>query len=206
MGHSARPGRRKAAPASYGGAPKKQGRTRGGKAGAGRRGGWDRESRVGCLFMAALLVGIVAFAVAVAEWGAALWADVAPGWPGGGYGFAVTAGALLPVSATATGIALFRVSRRTPKARSAAFAAAALASGSVTLVTVIVAFAALPPKRRRRIGCYGPGEPCSVNLDHPYVWAVGLASTAVTIALLVLLHRLLDRRRKDGEKEPVPAG
>jgi hypothetical protein len=59
----------------------------------------------GAAVVVAILVGFgalfAAFAWGPFAWAGELWRQVAPDWPGEGYGFAATAGAVLPVALVA---------------------------------------------------------------------------------------------------------
>ncbi|MGX5184702.1 hypothetical protein ACWKT5_18220 [Streptomyces avermitilis] len=180
MGGSARPKRRKAA-----GAALRYAHVRDRRPVRGSRGS-KRETVLGCavaLAVAALLIG---FAVADRAWGPDIWRGTAPGWPGGGYGFAATVGVLLPWAAAAALTSFGRVNWRRSRARSLGWSASALAGAALSALLLLVVFAAFVPKKRHRgYDCYREGGPCWVHTQYPYVWAVGLAATVTGTALLV---------------------
>ncbi|MEU2585816.1 hypothetical protein ABZ612_23230 [Streptomyces avermitilis] len=148
--------------------------------------GPKRETVLGCavaLAVAALLVG---FAVADRAWGPDIWRSTAPGWPGGGYGFAATVGVLLPWAAAAAITSFSQVNWRRNRARSLGWSASALAGATLSALLLLVVFAAFRPKKRHRgYDCYREGGACWVHTQYPYVWAVGLAATVAGTALLI---------------------
>jgi len=154
----------------------------------------------GAAFVVALLVGfgalVAAFALGPFAWAGELWRRTAPDWPGEGYGFAASAGVLLPVALVTMMLALWRVnvhwSRR--KVPALLFAVAALPGGAVSLMVLAVAAQSIRPKRSHRGGyCSSAGEYCWISTQYPYVWLVGLAGTVLSALLLMALHQAYER-------------
>lgn len=151
-----------------------------------------------CLGSLLILLGgaalIVPMALAGPAWGDDVWGDLAPGWPGGGYAFAATVGALLPVSLLALAAPLFRMNWKQSKVRSTAWAVAALPGFVLGWVLTVTVFATLRPKHSRDwdAHCYSEGNACWVHVHYPWLWAAGLLATLVMSALLILaLARLV---------------
>ncbi|WP_399928158.1 hypothetical protein [Streptomyces kanamyceticus] len=149
---------------------------------------------------------IVLSALAGFVWGRRLWAEVAPGWPGGGYGFAVTTGLLTPPAVAAVVVPLKRANWRKEKARSLGWAAAALPGVALSFVILLVTFSATRPKRRRRgPECYDPGQACWVQEQYPYIWLVGLAAAVLCTALGGWIAYRYAQRRKHRLTPPESA-
>ncbi|TLS41994.1 hypothetical protein FE633_33515 [Streptomyces montanus] len=156
----------------------------------------------------AILVGFTAVAVVFVlgpiAWAGELWREVAPGWPGEGYGFAVTVGAVLPVALVLMMRALWRMGAhwRRHRARALLFAGAALPGAAVAVMAVAVAMQSLRPKRSHRHGyCSSVGEYCWISTHYPYVWLVGLAGTVLSTLLLISLYQVCEKRY--GGKTPA---
>ncbi|WP_432093518.1 hypothetical protein [Streptomyces sp. bgisy100] len=149
----------------------------------------------GCLALLGMVVGFLAFVVAALVVGESAWGDIAPHWPGGGYGFAVTVGLLLPCSLTAAAIAAAKAASRwkTERLRALTWATGAAACGGGTVLSCMLALTALPPKRRHATRATGIGESGWVNEQWPGIWAAGLGTTILCVAALigiaVLVHR-----------------
>jgi hypothetical protein len=159
----------------------------------------------------AILVGVTAvtavFVLGPFAWAGELWREVAPGWPGEGYGFAVTVGAVLPVALTLMMRALWRMGGhwRRHKARALLFAGAALPGAAVSLMAGAVAMQSIRPKRSHRHGyCSSRGEYCWISTHYPYVWLVGLAGTVMSTLLLITLYQAYEKRR-DGKAPTEPS-
>ncbi|MCF3123816.1 hypothetical protein IPZ68_29520 [Streptomyces arenae] len=165
-----------------------------------KRGGWPRirlrSVGFACMVMACLIVGSAALFLGPLRWAGEMWHALAPGWPGEGYGFAATAGLLLPV-ASALAIAPFtRVNWRKEKLRSALWTAAALPGAGAALLIASIAMQTIKPKRSHRHGtCSTTGEYCWISSNYPYVWCVGLAATVLAAAALLGLYDLYGKRR-----------
>ncbi|MDN3024825.1 hypothetical protein [Streptomyces sp. S.PB5] len=146
------------------------------------------------------LTAAVAAAVGVSgeTWGPEAWGNLAPDWPGGGYGFGITLGVLEAVTAGLFIAPLTRVKFKKAKVRSVAWAAAAL-PGMVAfgLVSALTLWSMRPRRRRRNGSCYYEGHSCWVHEQYPYVWLVSLLATvAVGLFLLFSIGIHFDRRRK----------
>ncbi len=122
-------------------------------------------------------------------WGDELWSDFAPAWPGGGYAFAATVGALVPLVFLAWVAPLTRMNWKKSKPRSLAWAAASLPGLVAGYLVAGVIMGTVRPKRRRDwdSDCYSEGGPCWVHVHYPWLWAVGLAATLAVAALLITL-------------------
>ncbi|MER5222158.1 hypothetical protein [Streptomyces flaveus] len=167
-----------------------------------------REVALAWLCILALVGGLVAFAISTITWGPTLWGDVAPGWPGGGYGFAGTVGALVPLAMAAMIAPLTRMRWKKSKARSLAWVAASLPGLAASTLFLVVIFAVFRPKRRRGWDgdCYSEGGPCWVHEQYPYVWAVGLAATLLAaVALVTVLVKLQATRTRTTPDSAEPS-
>ncbi|MET9734882.1 hypothetical protein ABZZ79_30860 [Streptomyces sp. NPDC006458] len=183
---SARPKRGRAAPASL------RYDNRRGRPPAPR----DRDGNgvLGCLgIFLAVLALIVPVALGTLAWGETVWGETASAWPGGGYGLAATVGAAVPFALAAFIAPLTRMNWRAGRARSLAWAAAALPGLLACQALAAVIFGVMRPKRRRDWdgACYREGHPCWVHVHYPWVWLVGLL---VTLAVAALLIAVLVRR------------
>ena len=207
MSGSARPKRPKAAGASlrYEHAPGRRTTVPGPHELRRRR---NRDAALGCLFTLVAAAGIVGLALADWAWGHGIWGDLAPGWPGGGYGFALTVGVLLPLAAAAAIAPLTRMNWKRSKARSLARAAAALPGTAASALFLVVIGASWKPKPGHRdAGCHREGGPCWVHEQYPYVWAVGLAATlAVTALLITLLVRSIGKGTAPADSDKPTEG
>jgi multisubunit Na+/H+ antiporter MnhB subunit len=161
----------------------------------------------GAAVVVAILVGFAAlfaaFALGPFAWAGELWRRMAPDWPGGGYGFAATAGAVLPAALVAMMLALGRAGThwKRHKVPAVLFAVAAVPCGAVSLMVVAIAMQSIRPKRSHRDGyCSTVGEYCWISMQYPYVWLVGLAGTVLSALLFMWLHQAYEKRR--GGKGP----
>ncbi|MEU9879295.1 hypothetical protein [Streptomyces phaeochromogenes] len=140
----------------------------------------------------------VAFALGPFAWSGELWRETAPDWPGEGYGFAATAGALLPVTLFAMMRALWRANTHWSQRKVPAllFVVAALPAGTVSLMVLAIAAQSIRPKRSHRDGyCSTVGEYCWISMQYPYVWLIGLAGTVLSALLLMSLYQACEKRR-----------
>ncbi|MFJ5776533.1 hypothetical protein [Streptomyces sp. NPDC093094] len=191
VGGSARPGRRRAAPASLRHERRRVRLPR------------PKERDGGCLFFCLMFLGALALVVPVAAgavaWGETVWGEIAAKWPGRGYGLAATVGALVPFALAAFVAPLTRMNWSRSKARSLAWAGAALPGLLVCQALGSVISGVLRPRRRRDWGsvCHSEGHPCWVHIHYPWVWLVGLLVTlAVTALLVTVLVRYVAPRTK----------
>ncbi|MER6628858.1 hypothetical protein ABT301_11520 [Streptomyces sp. NPDC000987] len=117
---------------------------------------------------------------------------------GGGYAFAACVGVLVPVAFGALTAALFRMDRKKRRARSLAWAVAALPGPAAWEALMGVITGAVRPRHARdRDGArYGEGSPCRVHVHYPFVRAVGLAATVAASALLIALLARRARRAR----------
>jgi hypothetical protein len=133
-------------------------------------------------------------------WAGDLWHEVAPDWPGGGYGFAVTAGLLFPVSLPLFGMPLTRVKWRQDKVRSLPWIALSLpGAASAVLISAIAMQTWHPTRRSGSGGCSSSSEHCWISGRYPYVSLVGLAATLVGSVLLLAAYAAYDRRRRTSD-------
>ncbi|WP_405870297.1 hypothetical protein [Streptomyces sp. NBC_00005] len=152
----------------------------------------------------AAVAAIIGPFVIAQVWGPDIWSGIAPGWPGGGYGFAVSAGVLLPWGAAAVILPLARITWGEPRRHWLVQVALALPGAAVSLpVLVVIAGAWRPKPRKRGLDCHDVGAPCWVHEQYPYVWAAGLGATLVGAALLVPLLVVRANRRKDRTQSPT---
>ncbi|MEV5199586.1 hypothetical protein [Streptomyces sp. NPDC053720] len=191
MGGSGRPGRRRAASASlvYTARP-----PRGSAAASGRR----RDTVRGCGCMVAAVIGIVVPAIGSTLGGTGLWRWARDSFPGGGHGFAVAVGALVPVTFAAGAISAATVGRAASRARSALGAVAAVLSFALLMLLGTACVEMTGPSRRHhdRTGGWAYEH-------YARVWAVALSAGLVTGVLMVasFLLRVRARAQRDG-----PAG
>ncbi|MEY2242575.1 hypothetical protein AB8A21_06450 [Streptomyces sp. BF23-18] len=153
----------------------------------------------GCLILLAAMAAFAGFALMVMTWGSELWGGTAPAWPGDGYGFAATVGAVLPLGLAAVIVTLDRMKWKTSPLRSLGWMLASLPGVAACFLWAVVVFAAFRPKHRRDwdSACYSRGNPCWVHAEYPYVWAVGLLATVlVAAALITVLIRIANAREK----------
>ncbi|MFJ8085076.1 hypothetical protein ACIQ6Y_31215 [Streptomyces sp. NPDC096205] len=180
-GGSARPKRRRAAGASLAYEHRRR-RPR-------LPGAKEREWSCGFALLVLLvaLALIVPVAVAALTWGETIWGEVAADWPGGGYGFAATVGALVPLAFAAFVTPLTRMDWGRSKVRSLAWACAALPGLLACQGLGAVISGVLRPKHRRDwdTECFSEGHPCWVHVHYPWVWLVGLLVTLAVGALLI---------------------
>ncbi|MGW3667102.1 hypothetical protein [Streptomyces sp. NPDC005141] len=159
-----------------------------------------RDAGAGCLIMLVALVAIAGFAMTAHAWGPELWGRVAPASPGGGYGFAAGVGALLPLGLAAVIATLTRMKWRASPLRSLGWVIASLPGVATCALWAQVVFAAARPKHRRdwNGSCHSKGEACWVHQEYPWVWAVGLLSTAlVAAALIAAAVKITNAREKN---------
>ncbi|NGO12189.1 hypothetical protein G5C60_32435 [Streptomyces sp. HC44] len=150
--------------------------------------------------------GIVGLVISAQTWGPTIWGDIAPDWPGGGYGFAGTAGGLGALAVAAMIAPLTRMRWKKSKARSLAWAAASLPGLAASMLFLVVIFGAWRPKKRNRsYSCSSEGGPCWVHEQYPYVWAVGLAATLVAVALVTVLVKLQATRTRTTSDSAEPS-
>ncbi|MFC9679163.1 hypothetical protein [Streptomyces sp. NPDC056948] len=158
----------------------------------------------GCLWACVVLPGFVVLLMPLVlfdmYWGHELWGDFAPAWPGGGYAFAATVGALLPLVFLAWAAPLTRMNWKKSKARSLAWAAASLPGLAAGYLVAGVISTTARPKRRRGwdADCYSEGGPCWVHVHYPWLWVVGLVASLGAAALLITLLVRLSRRATPG--------
>ncbi|MEU8978894.1 hypothetical protein [Streptomyces sp. NPDC048309] len=163
----------------------------------GRR--WRRTRASGFAFLVLLIaVGVVIALVAgPLAWAGDLWHEVAPGWPGGGYGFAVSAGLAFPVSLLLVGAPLTRVKWKTDKVRSLPWVALSLPGAALAVIISAVAMQTWHPKRSHRYGfCSSAGEYCWISGRYPYVSLVGLAASVAGAVLLIAACDWYGKRRR----------
>ncbi|MEV5979824.1 hypothetical protein [Streptomyces sp. NPDC052114] len=150
-----------------------------------------------CMVIACVTAGSAVFVLGPIRWSGAMWHSLAPDWPGEGYGFAATAGLLLPVAGALAIVPFTRVDWRKDKVRSALWTAAALPGSGATLLIASLAMQTIKPKRSRRNGaCSSADEYCWISGHYPYVWLVGLAATVLALAALAGLYDLRTKRRR----------
>ncbi|MFI1681243.1 hypothetical protein [Streptomyces sp. NPDC020607] len=168
-------------------------RKRKGAAEEGERANW----LFGTLMFLAVLAVVVLFGLANLAWGDTLWGEVAPAWPGGGYGFAITIGLLAPPAVAAIVVPLSRANWKKERLRASGRAAAALPGVALTCLLLLLCFGATRPKRRRRgPECFAHGEPCWIHEQYPYLWLPGVAAAVFcAVAGGRLVHLYLKRRR-----------
>ncbi|MFJ8198009.1 hypothetical protein [Streptomyces sp. NPDC096152] len=200
-GGSAKPKRRKAAAAAL------RYEHRKGRSAAPRK----NERGASCLFAFLVVLGLTVFLLPtimmMRAYGRDIWGGLAPAWPGGGYAFAATVGALVPVALGSVIAALTRMNRRESKTRSLGRVAAALPGLAACWVFGIVIGSTTRPKHRRDwdADCYARGGGCWVHAHYPFVWAVGLVTTLAVGALLISLLVKLSTAKADSDSGETSA-
>ncbi|MFE6159547.1 hypothetical protein ACFQ7F_11625 [Streptomyces sp. NPDC056486] len=198
MAGSAKPARRKAARAAIGGGGAWQGRRpREPKRQGPQEGRWGKAG-FACLVLLVAIAAGGSLVLGPYAWAGEMWRDLAPVWPGEGYGFAVTAGLLLPVAGALALLPLGRTDWKQQKARSAAWTAAALPGIGACVLILSIAMHTIRPKRSHRNGYCSDsgGEYCWVSLNYPYVWLVGLGATVLGAVAIGRLYGAYRTRRK----------
>ncbi|MGW6058219.1 hypothetical protein [Streptomyces sp. NPDC055189] len=197
MAGSAKPARRKAARAAIGGGGAWQGRRPREPKGQGPRENRWGKAGFACLVLLVAIVAGGALALGPYTWAGEMWRDLAPVWPGEGYGFAVTAGLLLPVAGALALLPFTRVNWAGDKTRSAGWTAAALPGIGVCVLILSIATHTVSPKRSHRYGYCSDSagsEYCWVSSTYPYVWLVGLGATILGVAVGAWLYSAYRRR------------
>lgn len=162
--------------------------------------GRHRDSAYGCGCMTAVVLGIVVPTAGATFRGAALWRWARDTFPGGGYGFAVTVGALIPVTFAVGAISLARMNRSAQKARSAARVVVAVLCFALLMLLSTAAVEMLGPSRKHhdRTGGWAYAH-------YPWIWAVGVLSALVTGALVVTAY-VVHARRRTGDGSTADGG
>ncbi|MET7988104.1 hypothetical protein [Streptomyces sp. NPDC005281] len=208
MGGSAKPRRRRAAGAAPGRERQRQRQRQRQRPNARDEKRASRgESVVGCLALITATAAVAGFALTVMTWGSELWGRAAPASPGGGYGFAALAGALLPVGLTVVIVTLTRMKWKPSPLRSIGWVLASLPGVAAVLMWAVVVFAGFRPRHRRdwHGGCYSRGGPCWVHAEYPWVWAVGLLSTVLVAAALITAAVRITKAREASADGPDTA-
>ncbi|MEU6995613.1 hypothetical protein ABZ953_33775 [Streptomyces sp. NPDC046465] len=160
----------------------------------------------GTLMFLAVLGVTVLFGLADLAWGTTLWGEIAPAWPGGGYGFAVTIGLLSPPALAGVIAPLVRAKRKQQPLRSIGWALAALPGVALSCLLLLLNFGATRPKRRRRgPECFAHGEPCWIHEQYPYLWAPGIAAVLCAALGGWLAHLYVKKRRARGTPPELTA-
>jgi hypothetical protein len=162
--------------------------------------------RFGCLVVLGFVVVFGPVFIMDVTWGEEIWGDLAGGWPGSGYGFAATVGAAAPFAFAAFVAPLTRMNWSRSKARSLAWAAAALPGLLACQALGGVISGVGRPKRRRDWDseCYSEGNPCWVHVEYPWVWLVGLLATLAVIGLFIAAFaRYMARANRTAEETPA---
>ncbi|WP_326769114.1 hypothetical protein OG978_35325 [Streptomyces sp. NBC_01591] len=145
--------------------------------------------------MVAVVIGLVVPAVGSTLGGTVLWRWARDSFPGGGYGFAVAVGALIPVTFMAGAISVGTMNRAAGRARSVLRAVAAVLSFALLMLlgTACVEMMGPSPKHHDRTGGWAYEH-------YAWIWAVALLAALVTGALLVtaLVLRTRGRAKRDG--------
>ncbi|MFJ2832685.1 hypothetical protein ACIPC1_34905 [Streptomyces sp. NPDC087263] len=149
----------------------------------------------GFLMFLSLAAAIAFLVLADTFWGDDTWQWAADAWPGGAYGFAVFLGALVPIGVTLFGLSLARMDRKSWRAhKTRTFGRILLTVGCGTAMVQLVALVF----NAQNTGKWGRGTSASPSWafrNYPWLWAVGLASTLATAALLICLYVAYSRRR-----------
>ncbi|MEU5957318.1 hypothetical protein [Streptomyces sp. NPDC047525] len=163
----------------------------------------SRWGKAGFACLVLLIGGVAAAGLVLGPyaWAGEMWRDLAPGWPGEGYGFAVTAGLLLPVAGALVALPLRYINWKQDKPRSAGWAAAALPGIGACVLILSIAMHTIRPKGSSRSGyCHSGGEYCWVSLNYPYVWVVGLGATVLGVVAGGWLYGVYRRRVASGNE------
>ncbi|MFF1911584.1 hypothetical protein ACFVYE_08040 [Streptomyces sp. NPDC058239] len=191
MGGSRKPRRRRAASGSLTHTARP---SRKADAPSGRR----RDTVFGCGCMVAVVLGIVVPAIGSTLGGPGLWRWARDSFPGGGYGFAVAVGALIPVAFTVGAISLGKLNQAAEKARSAVGIGIAVLCFALLMLLGTACVEMMGPSREHHARTGGWAYE-----HYAWVWAVALLSALVTGALIVtaLVLRVRSRTAQDGSAE-----
>ncbi|QKW08461.1 hypothetical protein HUT18_20905 [Streptomyces sp. NA04227] len=215
MAGSAKPGRRRAAAAAY--RPGRSVRTPGpGHKPDKARKPWGQKLKDGGFVALCITGGMAVFVGLVlgpgrlaADW----WHEVAPHWPGAGYGFALTVGGAWPLALTLAIWPLTRTNFKLRRARSVVLAATSVPGWAACVMLFALSMQTLRPKSRRGRSCSDGDSSfsayCWVHAHAPYAWAVILLGFVLGAALLVgaeLLRQRLGRSSSpQAEDSPAPS-
>lgn len=159
-----------------------------------------RDFGFGSLVLLIAVGVITALVMGPLAWAGDLWHEVAPDWPGGGYGFAVSAGLVFPLSLLLFGAPLTRVKWKTEKRRSLPWIALSLPGAALAVIISALALQTWRPKRSHRYGfCSSAGEYCWISHRYPYVSLVGLAASVLGAVLLITAYGLYAKGRRAAE-------
>jgi hypothetical protein len=200
VGGTAKPRRRKAA------APSLQYERATGKRGAsGKNAQTKGEFVFGCFGFLCIAGGVVLLAVVDMLWGDDTWQWAAEAWPGGAYVFAACLGALAPCLVL---LSVWSLSSMKWKSWKAHPARTLVRTGlGITSAAALVPYVSLV-FNAQDTGKWGRGRdtaPSWVFRNYPWLWAVGLLATIVTITALVRAAFIInDRRRPEAEEGTQP--
>ncbi|MCM1970697.1 hypothetical protein [Streptomyces sp. G1] len=140
-----------------------------------------RDALSGCLIFLLLAGGIVLLGVFGYFWGDASWQWAARSWPGGAYGFAIALGLLIPCLLALCLLCLGKAEWRSWRqhlVRTLAMTALSIVSAAAFALGLLVASITIDDGRGR----YGhETEPSWAFVTYPWLWAVGLLSSLVTV-------------------------
>ncbi|MEU6737155.1 hypothetical protein ABZ929_28820 [Streptomyces physcomitrii] len=132
------------------------------------------------------------------------WREVAPHWPGGGYGFTVSAGLLSPLAPSLAAWALFGTDFKRHRARSVGLVALSLPAVAATVMFFAIAAQSWPPKGRRS-SCGAYDTYCWIDAHYPWAWLVGGSSAVLGMYLFGQVGGLWRRTRGRLAKTTGPA-
>ncbi|MFF4748335.1 hypothetical protein ACWD5R_00430 [Streptomyces sp. NPDC002514] len=140
---------------------------------------------------------IILFVTLDILWGDETWMWAAESLPGGAYGFSACVGICGPCLAALSIFSLIRLSQKSQrihKGRTLVMAGLCIASTALLVPYIVLVFNA------QNTGKWGRGNstsPSWVFSNYPWLWAVGLLSTMVTIAGLIWVFVACNRRKTD---------
>ncbi|MDQ8702988.1 hypothetical protein RCO28_10880 [Streptomyces sp. LHD-70] len=186
-------------------APRPRSERGGGERGASRDRTGSRDRTASRIWPAITLIvlALIASATGTFFWSAPLWGTLAPHWPGGGYGFAVTVGLLLPLVIGGAGAAWLRMRGGDGGAGGASgpvgvlgWGAGVCAGGAAAVFLLALQLGAIRPKRRNRdADCYEVGGACWIGEQYPLAWLAGVLAIPVGILLLLWCAGRIRKRR-----------
>lgn len=131
-----------------------------------------------------------------------IWRAAAPGWPGGGYGFAATLGFVFVTGWVAVMQSYSAVRTGRHPDRTGWLSALTVLAFPIAALSTVALVALLPGRNGRLLGSLGQENPTWVEEHLQVCWAIpaGLAAGGLLVAALVRPRPTGRRRREGGER------
>ncbi|SBT88577.1 hypothetical protein GA0115233_100399 [Streptomyces sp. DI166] len=198
MGGSAKPRRRRAAAPAlrYERQPKRpqQGRTRS-----------KRDAAFGCLAAFTAMSALIGLFLLDRFWGDDTWQWAAGSWPGGAYGFAGFLGFLGPSLLVVFGACAYGLGKKSLRRRPVRTAALTLTLAVSVAALVPYVVLVLNALDSGKLGKGEDTEPSWVSAHYPWLWALGLLSTLLTVTVFLAAATLHHRHRTRHTQQTKPA-